>query len=323
VADPRYWRDEIDHVIKARGIREFPEYAGAERRAREVALRREHREDVWDLFVAYQDRLADAGLLDFNDVLAMAVDEVGQRPPEPGYAAVIVDEVTDLNLLGLRLVRALAGDRPDSLLLVGDGRQAVYPGGARLREAGIDITGRAVVLRTNYRNTDEILRAARRLVPTVHSVDPDDRGDGQVIVSRHGRPAIWVETRGLAAHDAALLGDLRAAARRLGGFGGLAVLCRTRRQVESYLRLLADNGIPGIPLTDYTGLPVDRVKVGTYKRAKGLDFAAVFLPLLPPPTDPESSEPVTVERGELLNRELHVASTRARDEVWLGRLGRP
>jgi hypothetical protein len=33
------------------------------------------------------------------------------------------------------------------------------------------------------------------------------------------------------------------------------------------------------------------------------------------------SDPVITERAERLNRELHVAATRARDELWLGRLG--
>src|SRR5262249_38037244 len=47
VPDPQYWRDEIDHVIKARGLREFPDYAGADRPGRRVALRREDKAAVW------------------------------------------------------------------------------------------------------------------------------------------------------------------------------------------------------------------------------------------------------------------------------------
>jgi superfamily I DNA/RNA helicase len=88
------------------------------------------------------------------------------------------------------------------------------------------------------------------------------------------------------------------------------------------LRLLTECRIPAIRLTDYTGSPVDAVKVGTYKRAKGLDFVAVFLPRLPAPIDAARfGDPVLTERAERLSRELHVAATRARDELWLGRLG--
>lgn len=326
VPDQAYWREEIDHVIKARGLREYPEYAGADRPGRRVALQREHKSAVWDLYVAYQQRLTDAGLLDFNDVLAVAIEEINRQPPEPGYTAVIVDEVSDLNLLGLRLVRQLSGDGPDALLLVGDGRQAVYPGGARLQDAGIDVSGRAVVLRVNYRNTDQVLHASRMLTPTgpgapAASADPDDGGYAEV-ARPDGRDATWIHTRNLNAHNTALLSGLRQAAERLGGYAGLAVLCHTRRHVDDYLRLLTDNTIPCLPLEHYTGVPVDRVKVGTYKRAKGLDFAAVFLPRIPPPTSPDrSGNPATAERAELRNREIHVAATRARDELWLGRLG--
>jgi hypothetical protein len=158
VTDPRYWRQEVDTVVKGRGLRDYPDYAGADRPGRRTRLREEHRAAVWDLYADYQRRLLGAGLLDFNDVLASALHELERRPVEPAYEAVIVDEVNDLNLLGLRLVRALAGPGGDGLLLVGDGRQAVYPGGVRLRDAGIDVTGRAAVLRTNYRNTVETWR---------------------------------------------------------------------------------------------------------------------------------------------------------------------
>jgi hypothetical protein len=323
VPDPGYWRQEIDHVIKARGLREFPAYTEVDRLGRKVPLQLQHKAAVWDLYVDYQQRLAAAALLDHNDVLALAVAEIERYPPEPGYAAVIVDEVTDLNLLGLRLVRLLAGDGPDSLLLIGDGRQAVYPGGARLHDAGIDVTGRAVVLRDNYRNTGEVLQAAALLAPTIDSADPDDHGDDTATVTRPGgREARWVTGNNLGTHDQALLDDLHDTAVRLGGYAGLAVLCHTLDHVASYLRLLADCRIPAVPLTDYAGNPVEAVKVGTYKRAKGLDFAAVFLPRLPPPIDlTRFSDPVITERAERLNRELHVAATRARDELWLGRLG--
>ena len=356
VDNPRYWRDEIDYVIKGRGLREFGEYAGLDRRGRKLQVHADlHRPVVWDLFVAYQQRLTSAGLIDFNDLLALASDEVRRQPLDPGYLAVIADEVSDLNLLGLNLLRALAGDRRDALLLVGDGKQAIYPGGVRLADAGIDVTGRAVVLRTNYRNSAEVLAAARALVPTVVTGDPDEVADPLPDVDdggstdpaapdqpgvtaggdenagrpprsgaapRGGRAATWIRVSTVAEHDRALLRDLRAAAGRYGGYGGLAVLCPTVREVRHYLRLLATHGIPSINLEFYAGRSMDPVKVGTYKRAKGLDFPAVFLPRVRPPAPAPADDPVAAERAELFARELHVAATRARDDLWIGRLDR-
>ena len=64
--------------------------------------------------------------------------------------------------IGLRLLHGLAGDRPDGLLLVGDATQQIFTRGYSLKGLGIDIGGRGLVLRKNYRNTREILVAAFR-----------------------------------------------------------------------------------------------------------------------------------------------------------------
>lgn len=291
VTDPAYWRQEIDAVVKGRGLREFAEYAGVDRPGRRTRLREEHKAAVWDLYADYQRRLLDSRLLDFNDVLAAALHEVRQRPIEPPYQAVVVDEVNDLNLLGLRLVRALGPADGDGLLLVGDGRQAVYPGGARLRDAGIDVTGRAAVLRVNYRNTAEILGAAGRLVPSVASGDPDDptADAGSATAVRHGPAAVEVRCADLHSQDAALVRDLREAARRRSGHAGLAVLCRHLRDVRRYQDLLRSSGLPVRLLSEYAGDGADAVLVGTYKRAKGLDLPVVFLPGLGPTRRPGRS----------------------------------
>ena len=42
-------------------------------------------------------------------------------------------------------------------------------------------------------------------------------------------------------------------------------------------RALDAAGVLSVDLADYTGRPIDAVKLGTIKRAKGLEFAAVLL----------------------------------------------
>jgi superfamily I DNA/RNA helicase len=121
---------------------------------------------MWQLYREYEERLRRMGAHDFTDVLIMARDLVREGDLEVGYGPVVVDEVQDLNLVGLQLLHAIAGDGADRLLIVGDGQQAVYPGGFTLAEAGIAVTGRAAVLRANYRNAAEILDVAARVVAT-------------------------------------------------------------------------------------------------------------------------------------------------------------
>lgn len=99
--DPRpgYWREEIDHVIKGRGVTTFEEYASVPRRRRRTNLRRAHRQAVWKLYEAYESRRVERGVHDFNDVLSLALAEATRHADRSPYAAVIVDEVQDLTLV--------------------------------------------------------------------------------------------------------------------------------------------------------------------------------------------------------------------------------
>jgi hypothetical protein len=67
LAPARYWRDEIDHVIKGRGLRELADYEAVDRRGRAVPLIDGHKHTVWTLLHAYQDHLDRAGTYDNND----------------------------------------------------------------------------------------------------------------------------------------------------------------------------------------------------------------------------------------------------------------
>ena len=91
------------------------------------------------------------------------------------------------------------------------------------------------------------------------------------------------------------------------------MLCATNGEAASVERFLAAAGIPSLNLLDYVGLPVDAVKVGTIKRAKGLEFKLVMVPWAA-----ASRSGVGAERAVRDMREHYVALTRARDALWIG-----
>jgi superfamily I DNA/RNA helicase len=319
-----YWKEEIDYVIKGRGLTSFDQYAELVRVGRRTRLLPEHRRAMWDLYRAYEQQLAQLSAHDFNDVLLLALQEIRRDTPGP-YVAVVVDEVQDLNRVGVQLLHALVGDAPDGLLLIGDGQQCVYPGGFTLAEAGIAVTGRSTVLRVNYRNTREILDTATALVAGDRFQDLDDLdelGRRDLEVARSGPRPIRVAAADIGSHDTALLQMIRDTATMLGvSWGDLAVLAATTRRVSTYQALLQSSGVPCIELESYDGRSTDKVKVGTFKRAKGLEFKYVFLPQLadgPSTQWVEESESAHRERVERERRELFVGMTRARDGLWLG-----
>ncbi|MEZ5144531.1 MAG: 3'-5' exonuclease [Acidimicrobiales bacterium] len=81
-------------------------------------------------------------------------------------------------------------------------------------------------------------------------------------------------------------------------------------------------------LDRYEGRHSDHVKVGTYFRAKGLEFKAVFLPGLnrdvyPRPRHAEQSDAEYEEYRSLALGQLFVAMTRARDHLFVPSVGPP
>jgi hypothetical protein len=333
----QYWRDEIDCVIKGRGVTDFDQYAVLPRRRRMTILRRAHRVAVWILYEEYERNRIARGVHDFNDLLTLALAEFTRDPGRSSYAAVVVDEVQDLNLTGLRLLHRLVGDVPNGLLLIGDGQQTVYPGGFRLSDAGLDIRGdRAQSLRVNYRNAKEILETALALVADDAFEDLDGTrtpGLRDVDLTFQEGSVLRTEALDLSSHDQALLAALRARAEvdaptsdepseSTSPWGDQAVLCPSKGMTDHYQRLLSRSGIPLCPLERYDGQPVNAVKLGTYTRAKGLEFKHVHLPqftgTLTSAGPAEQALDAARERQSIARNQLFVAMTRARDTLWLG-----
>ena len=318
--NPHYWHDEVDRVIKGRGLGSEDEYQSLYRRGRGLNLRRgPDRELVWRLYLTYEQIRRERKLYDFNDLITAALTEVQRHPQERAYAAVVVDEVQDIPLIGLRLLHALGGDGPNGLLLVGDGQQQIYPGGWRLSEAGIDIHGRGEVLRTNYRNASRVLDVAKQCDAT----NEVDDLDGAIGVSLRDSEAILQggKVQRWRGHpdeqkDAlitALRGDLMANPSNTPD--DIAVLAFDTVMADRWRTALRDEGIAVSNLDDYDGERNGTVKVGTVFRVKGEEFRAVFLPMLPKRGTASEADREWVERAQRLRL---VALTRARDYLWYG-----
>lgn len=319
----RYVRDEVDHVLKGRGITVFEHYADLTRPGRRYPLNVDQRKAVWGVYEAYDHELKTRGVHDWADLVLMAERELA-RTPSDEYMAVVVDEAQDLSCATIRMLHALVGDRTDGLTLIGDGQQSIYPGGYTLPEAGVSLAGRGVVLSVNYRNTAQILRFASRMVEGDEFSDIEgttSTGDPTESVPRSGPEPVRVWCRSIEEHDALLVEQVQSVVKQIGtGIGDVGVLCVSRDGVRRAAASLRSAGLPVVELEDYDGRPVEAVKVGTVKRAKGLEFKQVLVAhvapewLKPAPTDDGQAR----EAWALRRRELYVAMTRARDGLWVG-----
>lgn len=324
-----YVRDEITYVIKGRDLRYLDEYLELSRTGRKARMNAAERSEVWQLRQLWDREMRTRGTVDFADVVLRARD-VARQLDEPEYSSVIIDEAQDLTLVGLQFLRALVSgsdglDRPNALMILGDGAQRLYTGGFTLKQAGVNVTGRSTVLRVNYRNTSEIIEAARQVGSGQEVEDFEERftRDAETVVAqRHGPRPFLVEcdsdeksVRAIAAHVARMQdkGDLL--------LGDVGVLVPTNRMVSEVITQLEANGVDAQNLMDYEGQSTDQVKVGTYHRGKGLEFKVVFLPGVTEgqfPRSPRSGTETTEEELERYDQniaQLFVAMTRARDSL--------
>lgn len=329
---PDYLRTEITRVVKGRGVETLDEYLTLVRTGRGVGLTTTLRREVWELTQAWDDGCASRGTIHPGELLIRALSHAS-RLSSPRYRSVIVDEAQDLTMVGLQLLRSLVNagvrDRPDGLFLVGDGAQRVYPGGFTLRQAGVEVRGRTTVLRVNYRNTHEILAAALKVAGDERVVDLDEefkRGELVASTARQGVQPMLFRYGTDAAEQAGLverIADVTSTEQI--GVGDVAVFCRSAAVCAVFEAALERANVPWQPLTSYEGVPIERVKVGTYAEAKGLEFKAVFLPGFSASVDHDDAT-AEEEREELRALEMSrvfVAMTRARDVLVLSCVGEP
>jgi ATP-dependent DNA helicase UvrD/PcrA len=126
------------------------------------------------VFREYERRKAAAGLVDFEDLLELAVrmyeqDERALAAFRERYRAFTVDEYQDVNLLQQSLLELWLGEG-DELCAVGDDYQSIYGFTGASPEWLLGLAGRflratVVRLEANYRSSPQVLALANRLVP--------------------------------------------------------------------------------------------------------------------------------------------------------------
>ena len=327
--------DEFDAFIAGRGIETLEEYLALHRRGSGSGLGRADRERVFAAFTEYRAGLSKREVYDWPHIRLKAL-ELAKNGAGPRYDGVIIDEAQDLSAVGMRLLLAL--DKSEShrhFLIVGDGQQSIYQGGFGLREVGVDIVGRSRVLTANWRNTWSVWTAARAVMEGQEYDDLDEDV---------GLRPTGDEPEPLAIGDPAELHVLRSPAEELEllaelvkerlsngvDAGDVAVLVETKRKGDDVIKILGLAGVPTLRLDRYEGDHAEGVLVGTFNRAKGLEFKEVLIPglaaaewpsrwFLPPDLEGD-------QRDELMGlqlRTLFVGMSRARDRLVLLTGGEP
>jgi superfamily I DNA/RNA helicase len=322
---------EVDFLMGRFLHDDIDAYLTTDRSGRGRALSPEQRRAILGVYSWYHQALLRRGFVEPAEFVRMAYRlRLKGEQTESDLAAVIVDEVQDISEIALRLLHSLVGDREDGLLLVGDATQRIFTRGYSLRGLGIDIGGRGLVLRKNYRNTKQILEAA---FPLIESEWKEDVAQAEVAVSdlrpefsvREGcRPIVVrctneaAEGRFLAAEIAALLKYKHYSPR------DICVVARNRHYRTLAVTSLKGAGIPVYLFRDPEAGEVspeeNALRVSSLHGAKGHEFGTVFVIGAIEGVVPLGSgfDPQTRSSEAAV---LYVGMTRARDLLYLSHSG--
>lgn len=313
---------EWDNVIDPWQLNSLQAYAEVPRVGRKNRLGPRQRERLWQVFDAVRNHLAARRLFTASSLFAETAALYRDKQPKP-FTHIVVDEAQDLGVAELRFLSAIAADRADALFFTGDLGQRIFRQPFSWKALGVDVRGRSVTLKVNYRTSHQIRRAADRLLPrSVRDLDgiSDDRA-GTISVFDGPEPEVYVcadqnEERERAAELLRGAVETDLSPREIGVFvRSEAQLARARAAVRAA-------GLPARSLVDSAPEGDDTVLVGTMHLAKGLEFRMVLLMSCDQDVLPlaERIEQVAdeFELDEVLTTErqlLYVAATRARDRL--------
>ena len=233
-------------------------------------------EALLDVVAELHDYKRSHGLLDFGDQIALACT-IAESVPEAAaqvraqYPAVLLDEFQDTSVAQVRFLSALFAD--SGVTAVGDPHQAIYgwrgasagaldtfhqrfnPSGTARLASGIPPADAAPVLElsTSWRNDSAILDVANAVSEPLRSgvvQDGDPVGEHIAVAPLRARPVAFGLKPGTV--HGAFLQDPAEEARTVAAFlaerwspdAEMAVLCRTRAQMEPIAAELERTGLP-------------------------------------------------------------------------------
>ena len=162
----RFLLSEWLNVIDAWGITSFDGYATVQRMGRKSRLGPNQRERLWSVFKAVRQALAAERYTTWAEVFGDLAASLADKAKKP-FAYVILDEAQDLAPAELRFFAALAPATPNALFLAGDMGQRIFQHPYSWAGLGVDVRGRSHTLKVCYRTSQQIRRAADRLLPAV------------------------------------------------------------------------------------------------------------------------------------------------------------
>jgi UvrD-like helicase C-terminal domain/UvrD/REP helicase N-terminal domain len=318
----RFLISEWSHCVDAWQIKSAGAYAELPRLGRKSRVGAKQRERLWPVFESVIAELEKRGFVTEAGVFNSLAEYYNERTDKP-FSHVIVDEAQDLGVPQLRFMRSIAPYGPEALFFAGDLGQRIFQQPFSWAGLGVDVRGRSMTLKVNYRTSHQIREKADRLLPSAQA-DVDGRQEvrkGTVSVF-NGPPPI-VKLLDTADQEIEVVGKFIRDALNDGiKAEEIGVFVRIRTALPRARKAVAAAGLEPVEITPRKEGAASAVSIGIMHLAKGLEFKAVAVMacddgLLPLEERIEAvADEVELDDVYATERQLlYVACTRARDRL--------
>lgn len=326
-ATDRFLASEWAHVVDAWQVNCAADYANVPRLGRKNRMGARQRERLWPIFETVIKELAARGLETKASMFDKLAQHYANRTDKP-FTNIVVDEAQDLSVPELRFLRAIVPPGQDSLFFAGDLGQRIFQQPFSWKGLGVDVQGRSVTLKVNYRTSHQIREVADRLFSgPVSDVDgrQEDRGN-TVSVFNGPQPIVSLHDT-LEGEIASVSAFIQSAMEEGTKPEEIGVFVRTREALSRARAAVDACGLPFSEITPRKEGPVSAVRIGIMHLAKGLEFKSVAVmacdeKYLPLQERIESvADEVELDDVYATERQLfYVACTRARDRLHISGL---
>jgi superfamily I DNA/RNA helicase/mRNA-degrading endonuclease RelE of RelBE toxin-antitoxin system len=270
---PTHLLEEIEDAIESRGIRSRTEYLALERRGRGQPLKVKTREAIWAVYEQWRDGMDRRRQVRWSQLRRRVCELTTQLEPKP-YQAIVVDEAQDLSPAALRFLLHLVPDFR-GVYLTADASQSIYQRGFSWKQvhADLNVTGRTLHLKRNYRSTKQIVRACNAILA---GTDAGDSLNLQPSPHQGESPTLLLSDDRDREAQAVRDSLLHAAKRYRLPLRGGAVLCPSHQMAKDRAERLTRLGLTAQYISSkQLDLDAPHVKVLTLHAAKGLEFPFV------------------------------------------------
>jgi len=310
-----FFLDEISW-LKGRMINSVEDYLEAKRtgRGRSDRVTRDDKLIIWDIYHKYSSKLKLLGYNDYDDYALLCHKYLQEDVPQR-FSHIIIDEAQDLTYAQLTVLRQFVDKDNEAISLIADVAQKIYKTDFSWRKIGINILGRSIELKSNYRNTVQIANAANSLLS--HEEHTEEFTDG-VLPSTTGEKPSVIYCESFKDQVEYLLAELT----QIEDLSSVAILSRNKNHLSDLESQLYKNGYAFVNIsnggTTQDALNGKLITTCTIHSVKGLQFEHVFicdvnegtLPVSTQVQDDALKEHISIER-----KLLYVGMTRAKTSL--------